>query len=128
VLASLLRSTSKAYSGAASLAVKFNGTGGAQRVYVPTPTTPAGAVVTFRIWVPSGSSVSSVQPYALQGSAGGWAWTGTWKSIGSLQTDAWNEISVTLPANAATPLSQLGVEVKAASGWTGTVYVDAVTW
>ena len=64
----------------------------------------------------------------MQGALGNWTWTGTWKSASSLQTNAWNEISVTLPTNAVTPLDQLGVEVKSSGSWTGTVYVDAVTF
>ncbi|HEY6723515.1 MAG TPA: hypothetical protein VI197_05760 [Polyangiaceae bacterium] len=127
-ISALSRSTTRAYTGASSLRVQFNGTAGTQLVYVPTPSTPAGKVVTVRIWVPSGSKLTSVQPYLLQGSAGGWAWTGTWRSIGSLSTGSWNEISVTVPANAATPLSQLGLELKTGSGWTGSVWVDSVTW
>ena len=106
----------------------FNGSAGTQLVQVPTPSAPAGSVVTFRIYVPSGSKLTSVQPYVLQGSNGGWAFTGTWRSIGSLSADAWNEISVTVPSNAATPLNQLGVELKTGSGWNGSVSVDAVSW
>lgn len=127
-IASVSRGTTRVYSGAGSLKVKFNGTAGTQLVYVPTPKAPAGALVTFRIYVPSGSKLTSVQPYVLQGSSGGWAFTGTWRSIGSLSAGAWNEISVTVPANAATPLNQLGVEFKVSSGWTGAVYIDAVSW
>lgn len=127
-ISSLSRSTTRAYTGTASLRAKFNGTAGTQLVYVPTPSTPAGKVVTVRIWVPANNKLVSVQPYLLQGSAGGWAWTGTWRSIGSLATGSWNEISVTVPANAATPLNQLGLELKANSGWTGSVWIDSVTW
>ncbi|HEU5072822.1 MAG TPA: hypothetical protein VFU02_01585 [Polyangiaceae bacterium] len=127
-ISSVSRSTSKAYSGEGSLRVKFNGTAGTQLVYVPNPGAPAGAVVTLRVYVPGSNKLTSVQPYVLQGSAGGWAWTGTWLSIGSLTSGSWNEVRVTVPANAATPLSQLGLELKASSGWTGSVYVDSVSW
>ena len=41
--------------------------GGTQQVYVGSPATPAGANVTFHIWIPSGSKVSSIQPYVQQG-------------------------------------------------------------
>lgn len=127
-IASLSRSTTRAYTGTSSLRVKFNGTAGTQLVYVPTPSTSAGKVVTLRVWVPSGAKLTSVQPYVMQGSGGGWAWTGTWRSISSLTAGSWNQISVTVPANAATPLSQLGLELKTGSGWTDSVYVDAVSW
>jgi hypothetical protein len=85
-------------------------------------------VITFRVWIPSGSAITSVQPYAFQGAAGGWAWTGVWRATSSLVTNAWNTIAVTVPSNAATPLDQIGVEFTTNSSSPVTAYVDAVTW
>ena len=45
----------------------------------------------------------------------------------NLTANAWNIITVTVPANAA-PLAQLGVEVATSGSWTGTIYVDSVGW
>ena len=72
-------STARAFAGVRSLAVNVAGKrrracrGG-------SPTTPAGRVVSFRVWIPSGSGLSSIQPFALQGASGNWAWTGTWRA------------------------------------------------
>ena len=83
--------------------------------------------MTFRIWFPSGSGLSSLQPFVLQGASGNWAWTGSWRAISSLTANAWNTITVTVPSNAQ-PLFQMGVEVVTGSSWTGTIYVDSVSW
>ena len=83
--------------------------------------------MTFHLWVPSGSGISSLQPFVLQGASGNWTWTGNWRAISSLTANAWNTVQVTIPANAAA-LAQLGVEVATNASWTGTVYVDSVGW
>jgi hypothetical protein len=120
-------STARAFAGASSLAVTFNGAAGAPTIFVRSPATPAGSTVAFRIWLPAGSAITSVQPYALQGASGGWTWTGTWRAAASLTANAWNTINVAVPANAA-PLDQLGLEFTTSKAWSGTAYVDAVTW
>lgn len=125
-LTSVESSTARAFAGVRSLAVNVAGSGAA-RVAVGSPTTPAGRVVSFHVWIPSGSGLSSIQPFALQGASGNWAWTGTWRAASSLTANAWNTITVTVPSNAAA-LFQLGVEVSAGTSWTGTIYVDSVAW
>jgi len=119
-------STTRAFAGARSLAVSVGGSGTA-RVAVSSPSATAGKVVSFRLWVPSGSGISSLQPFVLQGASGNWAWTGNWRAISSLTANAWTTVQVTVPANAA-PLFQLGVEVAMGTSWTGTIYVDSVSW
>jgi len=119
-------STARAFAGSRSLAVSVGGTGTATAA-VSSPSAGPGKVVTFRLWIPSGSGLSSLQPFALQGASGGWAWTGSWRAASSLTANAWNTITVTVPANAAA-LAQLGVEVATSSSWTGTIYVDSVSW
>src|SRR5207253_1758502 len=64
-------STAQASAGRHSLAVNINGAAGTQDVHIANPIVPAGSTVTFHVWCPAGSPVSSVQPYALQGAAGG---------------------------------------------------------
>jgi hypothetical protein len=119
-------STTRAFAGTHALAVSVGGSGTAT-VTVSSPAAGAGKVVTFHLWVPSGSGISSLQPFALQGASGNWTWTGNWRAISSLTANAWNTVQVTVPANAA-PLAQLGVEVASGTSWTGTLYVDAVAW
>ena len=120
-------STAKASAGAASLAVSFNGAAGQQQAFVLSPVVPAGKTVTFHVWIPSGSAVSAVQPYVLQGASGGWTWTGNWQAVSSLTPGAWNTLTVTVPANAQ-PLYSLGVQFTTNATWTGTCYVDSVSW
>jgi len=129
VISGVVRSTARAWAGTSSLAVNFGGgPSGSQTVRVGNPPVPAGATVTFRVWIPAGSALSSVQPYVLQGAAGGWTWTGNWRAVSSLTAGGWNAIPVTVPAGAATPLYELGVQFTTQARWSGTAYVDSVRW
>ncbi len=93
-----------------------------------TPSTPAGVTVTFHVWVPSGSTLTGVNPFAQESAAGGWAWHDNWYDIGSLTLNAWNTVTVDVPSGAVTPLFQLGVFFAVGSSWSGAVYVDSVSW
>ena len=120
--------TAQKFAGTHALAVAVSGAAGDASAFVSSPATPAGKTVTFHVWVPSGSAISAIQPFALQGAAGGWTWTGNWQAIGSLKTNAWNTLALTVPSNAATPLFELGVDVTTNAAWSGTVYVDSISW
>ncbi|RKH47690.1 hypothetical protein [Corallococcus sicarius] len=121
-------STTRAYAGTRSLAVPFNGTSGGGTVAVANAAVGSGRTVTFRLWLPTGSNITGVQPYALEGAASNWRWTGNWVAVGSLKAGAWNAITVTLPSGSTTPLYQLGLEFQTGGTWKGTAYLDAVTW
>jgi len=125
-IVSVARSTTQKYAGASSLAVQFNGSGTAN-ARVSNPAAKAGQTVTFRIYLPTGARLTSIQPYVMQGASGNWKWTGSWKSISSLQLGAWNTVTVTVPSNAAL-LSSLGVQFTTSGAYTGTVYVDSVNF
>lgn len=127
MITGLSSSAARAFAGARSLAVAVNGSG-AQRVFVRQPTVAAGRTIAFRVYVPTGVNVASLQPYVLQGASGGWAWTGTWTAGSALQAGAWNTLTVTVPANAATPLYELGVELAVGSAANAVFHVDAVGW
>ena len=127
--ASVTSSTGRAWSGTGSLAVAINGAAaGMARVSVGNAAVPAGRTVSFRFWLPSGSRVSAVQPYVQQGLAGGWAWTGQWTGTAALRAGEWNTVTVQVPANATTPMFQLGLEIITNAAWSGTVNVDSVSW
>jgi hypothetical protein len=64
----------------------------------------------------------------MQGASGGWTWTGSWTAGSSLTGGQWNTITVQVPANAVTPLAELGVEVTTSAAWSSAIYVDAVSW
>jgi hypothetical protein len=122
-------SDAQAQEGTRSLAVHFGGSEtGTATVAVSGPLAPAGATVTFHLWIPANSILSWVQPFVQQGEAGGWTFTGNWESIDNLRLGAWNTLTVTVPENAVTPLHQLGVQYHTTTPWTGTVYVDSASW
>ena len=119
-------STAQASAGTHSLAVNINGAAGTQSVHIPNAAVTPGSKITFHVWCPSGSPVTSVQPYALQGASGNWGWTGAYTSMASLQKNAWNTLSFTLPANAKTPLYDLGVQITTGTTGSAVCYVDSV--
>jgi hypothetical protein len=121
-------STVEAFAGCQSLAVHFNGTAGTTQIFVANPGAVAGKAVTVHVWIPKGSAITSVQPFVQQRTDAGLRSTGTRVQIGNLIAGGWNTMQVAMPANAATPLSELGVEFTTNATWTGTLYVDSVGW
>ncbi len=126
LIRSIASSTDQAFDGARSLRISLNGSG-TERVRVSAPAVPAGARVTFQLYVPAGVSLVSVQPYGLQGAAGGWTWTGSWTSGAELRA-GWNTLSFTVPAEATTPLYEIGLEISANRIRSRSIYLDAVDW
>jgi hypothetical protein len=128
-VSSVASSTTEAFAGADSLAIAVSESGaGTAEVSVASPGAPAGATVTFHVFVPSGSAISSVQPFVLQGAAGNWTWTGAWTAASSLTANAWNTLTITIPSNAVTPLYQAGLQISTSGAWSGVVYLDSVSW
>jgi hypothetical protein len=84
---------------------------------------PPGATVTFRVWVPAGHQVTSIEAYLQDYN---WGWTSSW--YGSFTAGAWNTLTVTVPADATTPLQRLGLKISTGAAWTGTLYVDSIDW
>ena len=119
-------STDRAFAGASSLKVSLSGSGsGATKLL--SPAVPAGKLISFHVWIPSGTALASVQPYVLQGASGNWAWTGNWQPASGLKAGAWNTLTVQVPANAAA-LAELGVELSLNGTVSTSVYVDSVTY
>jgi hypothetical protein len=99
------------------------------QVAVSTPTggPPASAKVTFHVLVPAtGGPLGSIQPYVKTG-APGYTWTGVTVSSPTLKLGAWNTVVVTVPG-ASPAIQELGVQLDVTQSWTGTVYLDTVTW
>ena len=42
--------------------------------------------------------------------------------------NAWNTLSLTVPANAVSPFHNLGIQFATSDGWTNTCYIDSVSW
>jgi hypothetical protein len=128
-IASVADSFHNHYLGEYSLAVNVKATGtDTQYAYVPSPSVAAGKTVTFHVYIPTGCKLLAVQPYVQQGATGGWTFTGNYVNVSSLTAGAWNTIAVTVPANAVTPLYELGVEFDSNTAWSGTCYIDSVSW
>ncbi|HEY5372214.1 MAG TPA: hypothetical protein VIK01_00945 [Polyangiaceae bacterium] len=119
-------STDRAFAGSHSLKVTLSNASSGYAKLI-SPPIPAGATVTFRVWIPSGAAVASIQPYVMQGATGGWAWTGNWQALANLHPGAWNTSTVQVPANASA-LAEVGVQFALNGAQSGAVDVDAVNW
>lgn len=124
IVSGVATSTAQHYAGNQSLAVNFSGSSsGTASPSVGNVTGVADVTITFHVWIPSGSKVTALQPYLQDNN---WAWTSAWYP--NLTYNAWNAITVTVPANAATPLQVLGVQFFTSAGWTNTCYIDSISW
>ncbi len=124
IVSSIATSTAQHFGGNQSLAVNFNGAAaGTASPNVGNVALNPGTTITIRVWIPSGSTITALQPYLMDQN---WAWTSAW--YGSFTPGAWNTITLTVPANAATPLNVLGVQFITSGAWTGTCYIDSVSW
>jgi len=82
-----------------------------------------GQTITFHVWIPGGYKISNLQPFLQDNN---WAWTASW--YGSFTPNAWNTLSLTVPANAVSPFHYLGIQFNTSAGWTNTCYLDSVSW
>jgi len=123
-IAGVATSTLQHYAGNQSLAVNFNGaSGGTSSVSVGNVAILPGITISFRVWVPSGSAITTLQPYLQDRN---WAWTSSW--YGSPTANAWNTLTLTVPPTAVAPLQNLGIQFMTSAGWTNTCYIDSVVW
>ena len=124
IIAGVATSTAQHYAGNQSLAVNFNGTAaGTSPASVGNVAVLPGMTITFRVWIPSGSKITTLQPYLQDRN---WAWTSSW--YGSLTPNAWNTVALTVPPTAMAPFQNLGIQFTTSAGWTNTCYIDSVSW
>lgn len=117
-------SSEQYFAGQRSLAVNFSDTpAGTVVVDVNDTVVPAGAIVTFRVWVPAGHQITEIQPYLQDYN---WDWAAS--SYGSFVADSWNTLTVTVPPGATSPLKRLGLRITTGAAWTGTLFVDSINW
>lgn len=120
----LATSTEQHYAGKQSMAVGFNGAAAGQSsLDLSDAVVPAGATVTFRVWVPAGHQVASIEAYLQDYN---WGWASQW--YGSFTAGAWNTLTVNVPSGATTPLKRLGLKISTGAAWQGTLYVDSIDW
>ena len=124
IVSGVATSTAQYFAGNQSLAVNFNSTtNGTGSPSVGNVAINPGTTITFRVWIPSGSTVTALQPYLMDQN---WTWTSSW--YGSFTPNAWNTLTLTVPTNAVTPLNALGVQFVTSGAWTGTCYIDSIAW
>jgi hypothetical protein len=124
IISGVATSTAQRLAGNQSLAVNFNGTNAdSSSVSVGNVSVLPGQTITFHVWIPSGYKISNLQPYLQDNN---WGWTSS--SYGSFTPNAWNTLSLTVPANAVSPFHNLGIQFNTSAGWTNTCYLDSVSW
>jgi hypothetical protein len=124
IVSNAVTSTAQHFAGYQSLAVNFTGAAaGTASPNVGNVSITPGTNITIRVWIPSGSTVTAIQPFIQDHN-------NTWSSVwyGSFTANAWNTLTVTVPSNATTPLNTLGVQFFTSGAWTGTCYIDSVSW
>ncbi|HEV2437787.1 MAG TPA: cellulase family glycosylhydrolase [Verrucomicrobiae bacterium] len=126
IVSGVATSAAQHYAGNQSLAVNFNGSAaGTASPSVGNVAIAAGTTITFHVWIPSSANITAIQPYVQDHN---WTWTGNYTVSGNLTANAWNTITLTVPANAVSPMQSLGVQFFTSAGWTGTCYIDSVSY
>ena len=117
-------------TGQYSMAVNFNSGAwptSAGTVYIAPPATvKAGSIVSFEVYVPTASlsHLNDIQVFFMDAN---WAWTSTTVNASNLKANLWNQVSVTVPANAVSAFTEMGLQFDSVAAWTGSIYVDSVT-
>ncbi len=94
------------------------------RVFVkPTISPQPGTSVAFRVFIPSGTPITAIQPYFMDGN---WTWTAGWYP--NLPPDAWVTLTVNVPATAVGPFNELGIKIYTSSPFVGPIYLDAIEY
>lgn len=124
IVSGVAASTAQKYAGNQSLYVNFNGaSAGTGSPSVGNVAMAAGTTITFHVWILGGSKVTTLQPYLQDKN---WVWSSGWYP--GPAANAWNTITLAVPTNAASPLQRLGVQFITSAGWTGTCYIDSVSF
>jgi hypothetical protein len=93
---------------------------------VPPASIVVGDVLTFRVWLPPGATLDSIQPYIMDAD---FVWSGEWIQAANLSFGCWNEIQVPVPADFVAPFFQMGVQFATlGTAYSGEVYIDNVEW
>ncbi len=120
-------STAKAFAGLRSLALTYNGSSSAtQYLSTPNPTVPRGTTITYHVYIPAVSALTSLQVYAQEDASTAWKWNSNWFPQSALVV-GWNTFTLTLPTAPGT-LQTLGVQLQPSAALSGIIYVDSISW
>jgi hypothetical protein len=123
-ISGIATSTTQHFAGKQSMAVNFNGTsGGTSSVDINGAVVPAGATITFHVWIPAGSKITTIEPYLQD-----YNWAYASNATSTFTAGAWNTLTLAVPATAVTSFNRLGLKFTTSAAWTGTVYVDSIDW
>ncbi len=96
------------------------------------PVLKPGQTMTFRVWIPEGAPIKSIQPYVMPHNADWTAmeWNSSWKGYDMVKKGDWNEFTVTLPLTTDVSLTQhqFGIQVETSAEGNFTMYVDSIDW
>jgi len=117
-------STERSFAGKRSLAISFNDTsGGTSALDLEKSLIPSGATVTFHLWIPADSTITSVEAW-LQDTN----WNSIQTSFNNLTANAWNTLEWTIPTSTLAPFQGFGLRFTTSGAWTGTCYLDSISW
>ncbi|PYG86898.1 dockerin type I repeat protein [Ruminiclostridium sufflavum DSM 19573] len=96
------------------------------------PVLTPGKSMTFRVWIPEGAPIKTIQPFVMPHDAtwGTIEWNSSWASYEQVKKGDWNEFTVTLSPTSNTDLvqQQFGIQIQTLEEGNFTVYVDSIDW
>jgi hypothetical protein len=116
-------SSEQAFLSSSSLKVSLDGSDAGRVWTVPGSSLTPGSAVNYRVYIPSGTPISAVQPYVEDAN---WVWSHSFNT--NLPRDAWITLSVVVPEDAELPLNEIGVKFYLSEAHTGPVFLDAIQW
>lgn len=88
------------------------------------PTISPGTIVTFHVYIPDGAAIAWIQPYVQDTT---FAFTGLYADVTCLTRGGWSTLTLQVPSG-GTQVGRMGVQFYVTPAWTGTVYIDSVSW
>jgi hypothetical protein len=113
----------QAHFGVTSLRVGLDGSSDGRVWTEPTVSPSAGDVVSFRVFIPTGTPVTAVQPYV---SDANYSWHHSWNP--NLPRDGWMTVTVAIPEGVPGPMRELGMKVYLSEPHVGAIYIDSIDW
>ncbi len=111
------------FLGASSLCLSINGSSSGRVWTTPLSSPPAGATVSYRVFIPGGAPVVAVQPYVADKN---WVWAQSYNA--NLPRNGWVTLTAVIPANATLPVKEIGVKFYLNGQYSGPLYLDSVQW